>query len=1072
MIPKSRYLLISSALITVIVVSGCLGFDAASIAKTNSMMKDFLNEHPNAQVRVSHYSARQAASVIEDIRRDCENPNISQKEFYGVKVTDPETNFYAVAWIDAETSKIECAFKIGTTGRIVDKTKTGTACESHSSSRCDSGHLYWFDSCGNREERKEYCNNGCSDGACIATSGCTNECNNAGIKQCTDGNHYKTCGNYDSDSCLEWSTVSACAQGQTCSNGQCGCENECSANGLKQCMDSNSYEICGNYDSDSCLKWGSPIDCSYGCSNGECIQNTNPGQILFGKQIASKALVDEDSVFMIGVSSENGEIDWKNILKISSVSSISPILLIENGNRLQIPNPNNDPLLESSDKTDDFSPKLFIESYSPKKIFLKNYDYNFANKETLSDGNINSKLYGSSNFVVIADGNNYETSLTAASFAAYYNIPIFFYPLTSEENSLIKGWNAETIGIGVNGNFDHSLTISDAVNMMKTSSDYLILATSDDINKQKRPRFSLASPILAGGRKGVVLNIPNPTRESVKSRINEITSGGFSPSYIVVVGSEQNFPFIGYDIVSPGDLFSADDDHQYYVNLYYWADYKSGYYVPDAATGAITGYSVSDASSLIARSIFYDRVAKSNKVVYWHPYNDPSQQQAAVDRVRITLRQGNNPESSVDLLGVGDTKTVTVHGNTFVFKFDGLNAEKTKVYLRVNDMQQFWDEGGTYTIGDVNIYVQTIDVNYTTQSVQSWNAAMDAEIYSKIVSNFKDYYTHDAKTQVAEELKDASLFIYDGHAWRTVLGQMQTSEFPVLKNPTFIYGFGCATLEPWNEESDYGKTLISYDAIRKGAVGWFGATELWFVSSELYYGQDQRKIVDNSLIVPVGDADFLNSRMFDASCLYGYGPGNLPWVSDFYYKRYIYLLGDPKLKTKADSKISNIVASDKIYLDFQQKSIQQRFVCDIQNLGCVLCKFDENSCSQILNKYPGKNVEFNFPVFLDNYVYSLDAALSEIYYPTNSIHLTNRLNLRFFTQTPIKDVTTKIDGLGVPLQGYKWLGKYCFDFRRQTYCPNMLLPLPYGEIESQNQGQTWQNVIPLPISGIEINLIK
>ncbi|OGY22169.1 MAG: hypothetical protein A2126_00575 [Candidatus Woykebacteria bacterium GWB1_45_5] len=46
---------------------------------------------------------------------------------------------------------------------------------------------------------------------------CSDECSPSGAKQCTDGTHYKTCGNYDTDSCLEWSSSTSCPAGQTCS---------------------------------------------------------------------------------------------------------------------------------------------------------------------------------------------------------------------------------------------------------------------------------------------------------------------------------------------------------------------------------------------------------------------------------------------------------------------------------------------------------------------------------------------------------------------------------------------------------------------------------------------------------------------------------------------------------------------------------------------------------------------------------------------------------------------------------------------------------------------------------------
>ncbi|MEK9179077.1 MAG: cell wall-binding repeat-containing protein [Patescibacteria group bacterium] len=324
-------------------------------------------------------------------------------------------------------------------------------------------------------------------------------------------------------------------------------------------------------------------------------------KILFNQEVKSKPAIDSDSVFMLGVSSENSDIDWKTIFEVSSLSKIVPILLVENKNKL-----------------DDFSPKLFIQQYSPRKIYTYNYQYSNQNSEKLNADDINAKLYSSSNFVVISNGEDYASSIVAASFAARFNIPIFFTPLKSEERNLIKNWNAKSIGIGVTENIDHALSVGEANNLLKENSDYLILTTSDDLTKTSYSRFSLATPILAGGRDGLILDIKNPTRESVKQAVNQVTKNGFNPAYLVTVGNENNFPFLQFDIIPQGTLYNQDDDHQYFVNLYYWADYNnSNEYVPDASVGAITGYSVSDASSLIARSLFYEKIAKSDKVITW-----------------------------------------------------------------------------------------------------------------------------------------------------------------------------------------------------------------------------------------------------------------------------------------------------------------------------------------------------------------------------------------------------------------------------------------------------------------------
>ncbi len=54
------------------------------------------------------------------------------------------------------------------------------------------------------------------------------------------------------------------------------CTNDCVAVGLKLCYeDSGLLKTCGNYDSDSCLEWSAGTTCPYGCNVNGC--NSSPG---------------------------------------------------------------------------------------------------------------------------------------------------------------------------------------------------------------------------------------------------------------------------------------------------------------------------------------------------------------------------------------------------------------------------------------------------------------------------------------------------------------------------------------------------------------------------------------------------------------------------------------------------------------------------------------------------------------------------------------------------------------------------------------------------------------------------
>lgn len=108
---------------------------------------------------------------------------------------------------------------------------------------------------------------------------CTSYCSTAGLTQCHDATGYKICGNYNNDTCLEWSAITACPSGTTCSGGQClavSCGNDCATSGATQCDGTTGYKTCGNYDDDSCYEW-SPL---YVCPSGKiCSAGTADNEV-------------------------------------------------------------------------------------------------------------------------------------------------------------------------------------------------------------------------------------------------------------------------------------------------------------------------------------------------------------------------------------------------------------------------------------------------------------------------------------------------------------------------------------------------------------------------------------------------------------------------------------------------------------------------------------------------------------------------------------------------------------------------------------------------------------------------
>jgi len=100
---------------------------------------------------------------------------------------------------------------------------------------------------------------------------CADECAYIGQTE-TSGDSYKTCGNYDSDCCYEWS------QWYTNEPTEPTCADECAYIGQHTCS-GTSGKTCGNYDSDCCYEWSSLQSCDSGCySCGDGVCNSACGE--------------------------------------------------------------------------------------------------------------------------------------------------------------------------------------------------------------------------------------------------------------------------------------------------------------------------------------------------------------------------------------------------------------------------------------------------------------------------------------------------------------------------------------------------------------------------------------------------------------------------------------------------------------------------------------------------------------------------------------------------------------------------------------------------------------------------
>lgn len=110
----------------------------------------------------------------------------------------------------------------------------------------------------------------CLDGVCDVA--CTDECTTGAIRCTSDGTGTEACVADPTSGCMVWDDPVPCDAGESCSGGACSatCEDEC-ADGSRQCA-GTGYQVCGNHDGDECLDWGPVTPCGAGetCSDGEC----------------------------------------------------------------------------------------------------------------------------------------------------------------------------------------------------------------------------------------------------------------------------------------------------------------------------------------------------------------------------------------------------------------------------------------------------------------------------------------------------------------------------------------------------------------------------------------------------------------------------------------------------------------------------------------------------------------------------------------------------------------------------------------------------------------------------------
>jgi len=165
-------------------------------------------------------------------------------------------------------------------------------CQSHTTFSCYNGDVYWYDSCNQRQDRKEDCVDGCEDGECLV-------CEEHTYIGCYYGDVYW----YDSCERRE-ERKEDCVDG--CSQGQCiTCEDHYYAGCYRN--DAYWYDSCGR-------RQEKKEDCELGCEEGSCTQLCLDIEICNEVDDNCNEQIDEDCIDnMVLINPEEKEFDTRRV---------------------------------------------------------------------------------------------------------------------------------------------------------------------------------------------------------------------------------------------------------------------------------------------------------------------------------------------------------------------------------------------------------------------------------------------------------------------------------------------------------------------------------------------------------------------------------------------------------------------------------------------------------------------------------------------------------------------------------------------------------------------------------------
>jgi len=295
-------------ILSIVAISGCTDMGPEALVFSDPFIMDFLNQYPNAQIIINHFSREESVNIIENITDECGSPYVNAKEYYRIAINDPANEANVVAWIDWEAKTIKCSVRYGPWDKTISTPGEGEkTCGYHGEGKCYNDDLYWYDSCGNKEDRKEECELGCVEDRCRAV-----ECQTHYTFKCHAGHIYwfDSCGNREDKK-------EYCEEG--CENDKC--REDCPTHQNVQCHTGHVYwyDGCGEREG---MKEYCPDGCELGSCNEysmeECYDSEDSKDISVKGTVVKANRIETDDCKADGTLTEKycfmQEIRWESVL--------------------------------------------------------------------------------------------------------------------------------------------------------------------------------------------------------------------------------------------------------------------------------------------------------------------------------------------------------------------------------------------------------------------------------------------------------------------------------------------------------------------------------------------------------------------------------------------------------------------------------------------------------------------------------------------------------------------------------------------------------------------------------------